>query len=37
MNSTVESRGMKELESGGALPCISGRDVGVKINWFTLV
>ena len=25
MNSTVENGGMKELEFGGALPCISGR------------
>ena len=30
MNSTVKSGGMKELEFGGAPPCISGRDVGVK-------
>ena len=33
MNSTVESGGMKELEFGGALPCISGRGVGV--NYFS--
>ena len=30
MNSTVESGGMKELEFGGASPCISGRGVGAN-------
>ena len=29
MNSMVESGGMKELEFGGASPCISGTGVGV--------
>ena len=28
MNSTIESGGLKELEFGGASPCISGRGVG---------
>ena len=28
MNSTVKSGGSKELEFGGASPCISGRVVG---------
>ena len=29
MNCTIESGGMKELEFGGASPCISGRGIGV--------
>ena len=29
MNSMVKSGSMKELEFRGALPCISGRGVGV--------
>ena len=28
MNSMIESGGMKELEFGGASPCISGRGIG---------
>ena len=30
MNSMVKSWGIKELEFGGASPCISGRGVGVN-------
>ena len=30
MNSTVKSGNLKELEFGGASPCISGRGVGVN-------
>ena len=29
MNSTIKSGGLKELEFGGALPCVSKRGVGV--------
>ena len=28
MNSMIESGGLKELEFGGTLPCISGRGIG---------
>ena len=34
MNSTVEIGGMKELEFGGALPCISER---CESKWSLLV
>ena len=30
MNFMVEGGGVKELEFGGALPCIRGRGVGVN-------
>ena len=30
MNFTVKSESMKELECGGASPCISGRGVGMN-------
>ena len=30
VNSAVKSGGLKELEFGGASPCISGRGVGVN-------
>ena len=30
MNSAIESGGLKELEFGGTLPCISG--IGVEVD-----
>ena len=41
MNFMVKSGGMEEFKFGGALPCISGRGVGVnyfsQVSWLTLV